>query len=124
SAPDRGLNPPPERERDMLAEAIRNAAVKRGIVREDASLTGPMLLLLCEDLAQEPSAPVVDDAMVAAAQRARDLLGMAQMTPSGTRVTLHLTRAQQVHAALTAALSGVSAPVGVEELLRRIDGAI
>lgn len=66
------------------------------------------------------SAPVVDDAMVAAAQRARDLLGMAQMTPSGTRVTLHLTRAQQVHAALTAALSGVSTPVGVEAALRRL----
>lgn len=54
-----GLDPPVECQRDMLAEAIRNAAVKRGIVRADASLTGPMLLLLCEDLAtsEASSAP-------------------------------------------------------------------
>lgn len=40
-----------EHERGQLAEAIRNAAVKAGIVREDADLTGPHLLMLCNDLA-------------------------------------------------------------------------
>jgi len=34
-----------------LAEAIRNAAVRAGILRESAALTGPMLMLLCDDLA-------------------------------------------------------------------------
>lgn len=40
-----------KRERDLLAEAIRNAAVDVGIISPDVSLTGPMLLLLCDDLA-------------------------------------------------------------------------
>ncbi len=40
-----------KRERDLLAEAIRNAAVDAGIISPDVSLTGPMLLLLCDDLA-------------------------------------------------------------------------
>jgi hypothetical protein len=40
-----------EHERKLLAEAIRNAAVKRGVVSEDVSLTGPHLLMLCNDLA-------------------------------------------------------------------------
>src|SRR5687768_13288959 len=39
-------------ERDMLGEAIRNAAVKAGIIREDVSLTGPMLTMLCDNLAE------------------------------------------------------------------------
>jgi hypothetical protein len=40
-----------EHERDMLANAIRDAAVKAGICRDDVSLTGPHLLMLCDDLA-------------------------------------------------------------------------
>ncbi len=40
-----------ERGQQCLAEAIRDAAMKAGIVRESASLTGPMLMLLCDDLA-------------------------------------------------------------------------
>lgn len=39
-----------EQERNQLATAIRNAAVKRGIISEDVSLTGPHLLMLCNDL--------------------------------------------------------------------------
>ncbi|HEY6044331.1 MAG TPA: hypothetical protein VIU43_05485 [Nitrosospira sp.] len=39
------------RERDLLGAAIRNAATKAGIVSADASLTGPMLIMLCDDLA-------------------------------------------------------------------------
>lgn len=47
-------------ERDVLAEAIRDAAVKAGIARADADLTGPHLLMLCGDMAEcikaQPSA--------------------------------------------------------------------
>lgn len=39
------------RERDMLAQAIAHAAMKAGIVHGAACLSGPMLLMLCEDLA-------------------------------------------------------------------------
>lgn len=42
-------------ERDALAEAIRDAAVKVGIVAADAPLTGPHLLMLCNDLASSES---------------------------------------------------------------------
>jgi len=56
-----GLDPPVEQQRDMLAQAIRDAAVKAGIARADAGMTGPMLLMLCDDmadciLAQQPAA--------------------------------------------------------------------
>src|SRR5690606_30888669 len=44
------MDPSPEKERDMLAEAIRDAAVGCGLVREDVSLTGPDLLMLCDNL--------------------------------------------------------------------------
>lgn len=47
-----GFRQPPERERDMLAGAIRDAAVKAGIIRADVeALSGPELLMLCNDLA-------------------------------------------------------------------------
>lgn len=61
AAPAAGMNPPVDQERDMLAQAIRDAAVKAGIARADAAMTGPMLLLLCDDLANAaaPAAPVV-----------------------------------------------------------------
>jgi hypothetical protein len=39
-------------QRDVLAEAIREAAVKGGIARADAGFTGPLLLMLCNDLAE------------------------------------------------------------------------
>jgi hypothetical protein len=45
-----------ERERDLLANAIRSAAVKAGIVDPDAPLTGPQLLMLCDNLATAPQA--------------------------------------------------------------------
>lgn len=38
-------------ERDTLAAAIRDAAVKAGIARADARLAGPLLVMLCDDLA-------------------------------------------------------------------------
>lgn len=41
-----------EHERDMLANAIADAAIKAGIIRPDASLTGPMLMMLCDDMAE------------------------------------------------------------------------
>jgi len=54
-----------EHERDMLANAIRDAAIKAGIAREDVVLTGPHLLMLCDDLATAAkaggSAPEVTD---------------------------------------------------------------
>ena len=37
-------------EREQLAKAIRDAAVKAGICREDVPLTGPDLLMLCMDM--------------------------------------------------------------------------
>ena len=37
--------------RDALAKAIRDAAVKAGICRADVALTGPQLLMLCDDMA-------------------------------------------------------------------------
>lgn len=39
-------------ERDCLGKAIGDAALKAGIVREGAGLTGPMLLMLSDDLAE------------------------------------------------------------------------
>ena len=39
-------------ELSVLAKAISNAAVKAGICRADAALTGPHLLMLCDDLAE------------------------------------------------------------------------
>ncbi len=45
-----------EQERDMLANAIRDAAVRAGICRDDVSLTGPHLLMLCDDLATAATA--------------------------------------------------------------------
>lgn len=38
-------------DRNTLAEAIRNAAVKAGICATDANLSGPQLLMLCDDMA-------------------------------------------------------------------------
>lgn len=51
AAPAAGMDPPVDQQRDTLAKAIRDAAVKAGIARADAPMTGPMLLMLCDDLA-------------------------------------------------------------------------
>ena len=39
-----------EKERDLLADAIHKAAVKRGIIQGGTPLSGPQLLMLCEQL--------------------------------------------------------------------------
>lgn len=39
-------------ERDALAVAIGNAAIKAGIVRAGAPMTGPQLVMLCDDMAE------------------------------------------------------------------------
>lgn len=44
-------------QRDTLARAILEAAVKAGIARPDALVDGPTLLILCEDLATLASTP-------------------------------------------------------------------
>ncbi len=44
-------------ERDMLGKAIANAAIKLGICRDDVPLTGPMLLMLCDDIAEMRAPP-------------------------------------------------------------------
>jgi hypothetical protein len=38
-------------QRDLLAKAIGDAAIKAGIARADAELAGPMLLMLADDMA-------------------------------------------------------------------------
>lgn len=45
----------PAVERDLLANAIRDAAIAAGIARDDAPMTGPMLLMLCHDMATDIS---------------------------------------------------------------------
>jgi len=44
------MDPSLQEQRDALAQAIAAAAVKGGICREGASLTGPQLLMLCADM--------------------------------------------------------------------------
>jgi hypothetical protein len=39
-------------ERDILGEAIAQEAIKAGIIDGSTPLTGPQLLMLCEDLAK------------------------------------------------------------------------
>jgi hypothetical protein len=51
-------------ERNLLAEAIANAALKAGIYNGEVPLTGPHLLILAEDLAALASQPAVADAWV------------------------------------------------------------
>jgi hypothetical protein len=41
-----------ERERNLLSDAIRNAAVHATIIPEDATPDGPMLLMLARDLGE------------------------------------------------------------------------
>lgn len=41
-----------ETERDALAKAIADAAIKVGIINADTPLTGPHLLMLCDDMAK------------------------------------------------------------------------
>jgi hypothetical protein len=57
------------RERDTLGAAIRNAALKSGIITGEVSLTGPDLPMLCRDMQD-----LIDDerAIAAIARRDRD----------------------------------------------------
>lgn len=48
-------------ERNALAEAIVNAVIKAGIVRADAELTGPHLIMLCDDLVRQLTQPGQED---------------------------------------------------------------
>ncbi|BAU40178.1 hypothetical protein [Ralstonia phage RSP15] len=41
-----------ERQRDLLIDAIRNAAIKVGIARSDVYVGGPMALMLLDDMVQ------------------------------------------------------------------------
>ncbi|MGO1603240.1 hypothetical protein [Halomonas sp. AOP42-D1-22] len=36
-----------------MATSIQAAAVKAGIINDQTALTGPMLMLLCDDLAEQ-----------------------------------------------------------------------
>lgn len=47
------------RERDCLAQAIGEAAQKAGITAPGAALSGPMLMMLCDDLAESGAAGVI-----------------------------------------------------------------
>jgi hypothetical protein len=61
-------------ERGALAEAIHDAAVKAGIIQPQ-SLTGPQLLLLCDDLATTlNSLPALVEALKAARSGLYDAL--------------------------------------------------
>lgn len=53
SAPT-GLDPDVTIQRDLLANAIAEAAVKRGIWRAGVSATGPQLIQVLQDLARAP----------------------------------------------------------------------
>lgn len=46
-----------QKERDDLANAIAAAAVKAGIIAAGTSLTGPQLVMLCDNLAEAASLP-------------------------------------------------------------------
>lgn len=39
-----------EKQQKLMADAIADAAVSAGILRKGAALSGPMLLILCQDL--------------------------------------------------------------------------
>lgn len=54
---DAGLNPSPQIQRDVLANAIGEAAVQAGIIDGCSSLTGPQLLLLLKDLTRLATQP-------------------------------------------------------------------
>lgn len=103
------MDPPPEKERDMLAEAIRDAAVGCGLIREDVSLTGPDLLMLCDnlrELAQQSDQATKGDSsrdtLLAAAKRLRlgvegprladELEAMASRQREGFDFAAHLER--------------------------------
>ena len=58
AAEQAGLDPSPAVQRDLLAAAIAEAAVKRGIWSPGFSATGPQLLQVLQDLAEaDQSAP-------------------------------------------------------------------
>ncbi|QQE90430.1 hypothetical protein [Azotobacter chroococcum] len=67
-------------ERDALAGAIGNAAVKVGIIAPNTRLAGPMLLMLCDDLAECcQSAEAERDSAKRNASAFEDAMGEAQL---------------------------------------------
>src|SRR5690606_24699670 len=64
--------------------------------------------------AAPPSAPVGVEELRSAAQEALNLLDMGLAAPTGTRITIHLTRAQNTYDKLAAALTPAAAPRGEE----------
>lgn len=50
-----------ERERDLLAEAIGRAAVESGIYRDGVAMTGPQLLMACDDMAKAIKSSQAED---------------------------------------------------------------
>lgn len=79
-------------ERDALAEAIGKAAEKAGITSPGAHLTGPMLLMLCDDLAeccQRAEAPPAHQS-VPAGYVIVPLEPTAEMALAGTNVDIGL----------------------------------
>jgi|GEM_PF-4531587 len=53
-----------QQERDDLANAIAAAAVKAGIISADTSLTGPQLVMLCDNLAETALLPRLSKAAI------------------------------------------------------------
>lgn len=112
-----GMDPSVEQQRDMLAQAIRDAAVKAGIARADAPMTGPMLLMLCEDLASAAAAPAPVADVLTEEQKA-----MQDAMLSGTGFMFGGKRLNPDH------LRIVSVPVAggavVRELADRVEGLL
>lgn len=52
------------RQRDLLAEAIRNAALEAGIINDEVPLDGPQLLMVLDDMAQSIQALMSDNAVL------------------------------------------------------------
>lgn len=74
-----------ERERGLLAQAIADAAQKAGVYNGEVDLTGPHLLMLASDLAEQalaarqaPDLLKVTDEMVEAAENTGDLYRLGQ----------------------------------------------
>jgi len=80
-------------QRDALATAIRDAAVKAGIARADADLTGPHLIMLCNDMVEcIEASPAVHVATVVKGNlnnRLEWTSDEAMSTPVGTQLFAH-----------------------------------
>lgn len=85
-----------QRERNLLAEAIGNAAVKAGICRADADLTGPHLLMLADDMAACILAPLAEREPVAMVE---PMVGELMLSDSEITnlATLHSISSEDIH---------------------------